>query len=79
MPDPSLISGPACFLYATRIDAYVSWTDFSKTHVYPKKKTSYGPKTIGGRLFYWKLALDSSLLGYSQSAPIMETILYSLL
>ena len=22
MPDPSLISGPACFLYATRIDAY---------------------------------------------------------
>ena len=23
MPDPSLILGPACFLYATRIDAYV--------------------------------------------------------
>ena len=22
MPDPSLILGPACFLYATRIDAY---------------------------------------------------------
>ena len=22
MPDPSLISGPACFLYVTRIDAY---------------------------------------------------------
>ena len=23
MPDPSLILGPACFLYATRIDAYL--------------------------------------------------------
>lgn len=30
MPDPSLILGPACFLYATRIDAYMGSIILSK-------------------------------------------------
>ena len=51
MPDPSLILGPACFLYATRIDAYATvhrTVAFNCSNPSPKTKS---PTPNGDGLF----------------------------